>query len=67
MPGHLELLILGLLCGLFVLVPLIVVLVVLSLNRGQRASTAQPCPKCGMVTLEQGSCLHCDAPLDATD
>ena len=65
MPGHLELLIIGLVCGSSVLLPLIIVVIVLAVNRRQQTS-ARPCPQCGQPAQQHGFCPHCGAPLDGT-
>ena len=55
MPGHIELLIIGMVGLALVGVPLIIVIVVLSANRRQQQSTE--CPKCGEM-LPPPSFVH---------
>ena len=64
MPGSLELLIIGMLCLMAVGVPLLIIVVVMSLNRSGGGRPAKPCPKCGMLAPEHGYCPHCGTPTD---
>lgn len=57
--GMIELLILCLLGLVFVGVPLIVVVIVLSANRRQQQPTE--CPKCGKMSPSSDFCPHCGA------
>ena len=65
MPGHLELIILGLLCLFTIGVPVLVV-VVLQLTKGKRATrqSAIPCPHCGMLAEPTNCCPHCGNPMN---
>lgn len=64
MPGHLELLIIGLIGSMVIGVPIIIVFIAMWVSRSGLQSSPKPCPKCGMLAPEHGFCPHCGAPVD---
>jgi len=67
MPGHLEMIILGLMClGALAVIVVVVVVVVLTTRKGSANPNLYPCPACGQtVSLDAESCPHCGHPLQA--
>ena len=63
--GHLEMLILGLMClGVLAVIIVVVVVVVLTTRKSSANPNLYPCPACGQtVSLDVESCPHCGHPL----